>query len=47
MIDGGRGGSIIVVGSAAGLKAAPGAANYTSTKHGLAGLTKAAAIEPT
>ncbi|MDG3011921.1 mycofactocin-coupled SDR family oxidoreductase [Rhodococcus sp. D2-41] len=45
MIGGGRGGSIIVVSSAAGLKAAPGTANYTSAKHGLVGLTKTAAIE--
>lgn len=47
MIDGGRGGSIIAVSSAAGLTAAPGTANYTSAKHGLVGLTKTAAIEPT
>ncbi|MBM4600605.1 mycofactocin-coupled SDR family oxidoreductase [Rhodococcus hoagii] len=45
MIDGGRGGSIIVVSSAAGIKASPGTSNYTSAKHGLVGLTKTAAIE--
>lgn len=45
MIQGGRGGSIIVVSSAAGIKAGPGASHYTSAKHGLVGLTKTAAIE--
>ncbi|MCB8914037.1 mycofactocin-coupled SDR family oxidoreductase [Rhodococcus sp. C26F] len=45
MIQGGRGGSIVVVSSAAGIKAGPGASHYTSAKHGLVGLTKTAAIE--
>lgn len=45
MISGARGGSIIIVSSAAGIKAGPGTANYTAAKHGLVGLTKTAAIE--
>jgi NAD(P)-dependent dehydrogenase (short-subunit alcohol dehydrogenase family) len=45
MIDGARGGSIIIVSSVAGIKALPAQAHYTASKHGLVGLTKAAAIE--
>jgi NAD(P)-dependent dehydrogenase (short-subunit alcohol dehydrogenase family) len=41
----GRGGSIILVSSVAGLKALPAQAHYVSAKHALVGLTKAAAIE--
>jgi SDR family mycofactocin-dependent oxidoreductase len=45
MIEQGRGGSIIITNSPAGLKAMPGQMHYTTAKHGLVGLTKAAAIE--
>lgn len=45
MIDGGRGGSIIVVSSVAGIKPLPGQANYAASKFGLVGLTQAAAKE--
>ena len=45
MIEQGRGGSIILVCSVAGLKALPAQAHYVSAKHALVGLTKAAAIE--
>jgi SDR family mycofactocin-dependent oxidoreductase len=45
MIEQGRGGSIITVCSVAGMKALPGQAHYTAAKHGVVGLTKAAAIE--
>ena len=45
MIAAGKGGSIIVVSSVAGLKSLPGQAHYAASKHGLVGLTKAAAIE--
>jgi SDR family mycofactocin-dependent oxidoreductase len=45
MIDQGRGGSIILVSSVAGLKALPAQAHYAAAKHGLVGLCKAAAIE--
>jgi NAD(P)-dependent dehydrogenase (short-subunit alcohol dehydrogenase family) len=39
------GGSIVNMGSIAGLIAGPGGSAYTSSKHGLIGLTKAAAME--
>ncbi|MGA7052590.1 MAG: mycofactocin-coupled SDR family oxidoreductase [Mycobacterium sp.] len=45
MIDGGNGGSIIVVSSSAGLKATPGNGHYSASKHGLTGLTNSLAIE--
>ncbi len=45
MIAAGRGGSIIVTSSVAGLKALPGQAHYVAAKHGLVGLVKAAALE--
>src|ERR1700733_13802396 len=38
LIDGGRGGSIILTSSAAGLKASRNIAHYVSAKHGLVGL---------
>jgi SDR family mycofactocin-dependent oxidoreductase len=45
MIEQGRGGSIVIVSSTAGLKALPGQMHYTTAKHGLVGMTKAAALE--
>lgn len=45
MLSAGNGGSIITVSSVAGIKALPAQAHYTSAKHGVVGLTKAAAIE--
>ena len=45
LIAQGRGGSIIVTSSVAGLKSLPRLAHYSAAKHGLVGLTKAAAIE--
>lgn len=45
MIEGGRGGAIVLVGSAVGTKASTGAAHYVSAKHGLVGLTRALALE--
>ncbi len=45
MIEQGRGGSIIITSSVAGLKSLPGQAHYSAAKHGLVGLCKSAAIE--
>lgn len=45
MIDQGRGGSIVITSSTAGIKALPGQMHYTTAKHGLVGMTKAAALE--
>jgi len=45
MIEGGRGGSIIIVSSAAGIGTSPGCAHYAATKHGLIGLARTAATE--
>ena len=45
MIEVGRGGSIVLVSSVAGLKALPAQAHYSAAKHGLVGLCKTAAIE--
>jgi NAD(P)-dependent dehydrogenase (short-subunit alcohol dehydrogenase family) len=49
MIDGRRGGSIVVISSAAGLRPSvygnAGATAYTATKHGLVGLMRALAVE--
>lgn len=45
MIEGGRGGSIIIVSSAAGIATSPGCAHYASAKHGLIGLARTAATE--
>jgi NAD(P)-dependent dehydrogenase (short-subunit alcohol dehydrogenase family) len=45
MIDAGNGGSIIVVSSAAGIKATAGNGHYSASKHGLVGLTNALALE--
>jgi SDR family mycofactocin-dependent oxidoreductase len=45
MIEQGHGGSIIVIGSAVATKAMTDAAHYVTSKHGLVGLVKAAALE--
>ncbi|MBV8346084.1 MAG: mycofactocin-coupled SDR family oxidoreductase [Mycolicibacterium sp.] len=45
MIDAGNGGSIIIVSSAAGLKATPGNGHYAASKHGLTALTNTLALE--
>ncbi|HEX3513724.1 MAG TPA: mycofactocin-coupled SDR family oxidoreductase [Trebonia sp.] len=41
----GKGGSIIITSSAAGLQAAPNVAHYVSAKHGLVGLMRSLALE--
>lgn len=45
MIEAGNGGSIVVVSSAAGLKATPGNGHYSASKYGLVGLANTLAIE--
>jgi (+)-trans-carveol dehydrogenase len=45
MIAGGRGGSIIVTSSAAGLQAYTGLAHYVAAKHGVIGLMRTLALE--
>lgn len=45
MIAAGNGGSIIVVSSAAGVKATPGNGHYAAAKHGLTALTNTLALE--
>ncbi len=45
MIDGGRGGSIVLTSSAAGSIGLPGLSHYVAAKHGVVGLTKALANE--
>jgi SDR family mycofactocin-dependent oxidoreductase len=45
MLAAGQGGSIITISSVAGIKSLPAAAHYSAAKHGVVGLTKAAAIE--
>ncbi|MGA9492866.1 MAG: mycofactocin-coupled SDR family oxidoreductase [Mycobacterium sp.] len=45
MLSAGNGGSIINVSSVAGIKSLPGQAHYSAAKHGVAGLTKSAALE--
>lgn len=45
MIDAGRGGSIVVVSSVAGLRPLPGQAHYSASKHAVVGLAGTAAIE--
>jgi SDR family mycofactocin-dependent oxidoreductase len=45
MIEQGRGGSIVITSSVAGLKSLPAQAHYSAAKHGLVGLGKTAAIE--
>ncbi|PXY27904.1 mycofactocin-coupled SDR family oxidoreductase [Prauserella muralis] len=45
LIAGGRGGSLVLTSSAAGLKAYANIAHYTAAKHGVVGLTKTLAQE--
>ncbi|MDP7736915.1 mycofactocin-coupled SDR family oxidoreductase [Mycobacterium paragordonae] len=45
MIEAGNGGSIVVVSSAAGLKATPGNGHYAASKFGLTALTNTLALE--
>jgi NAD(P)-dependent dehydrogenase (short-subunit alcohol dehydrogenase family) len=45
MLKQGRGGAIVNMASVAGLIGYPGAATYSASKHGVMGLTKAAALE--
>jgi (+)-trans-carveol dehydrogenase len=45
LLAGGRGGSIVLTSSAAGLMAYPNIGHYVAAKHGVVGLTKTAAIE--
>jgi len=45
MIEGGKGGSIILISSLAGLIAYPNLAHYVAAKHGVTGLMRALAVE--
>jgi len=45
LIEGGRGGSIIITSSGAGFKGTPNTAHYTSTKHAVVGLMRTLANE--
>lgn len=45
IIDGGRGGSIILIGSAAGIKMEPFMVHYVASKHAVAGMARAFAAE--
>ncbi|MDT5147542.1 MAG: hypothetical protein QOC58_2187 [Mycobacterium sp.] len=45
IIDGGRGGSIILIGSAAGVRMGPFMVHYTASKHAVTGLARAFAAE--
>ena len=45
MVERGRGGSIVVTGSAASQRAYPGIAHYVAAKHGVLGLVRSLAIE--
>jgi (+)-trans-carveol dehydrogenase len=45
LIDGGRGGSIVITSSLAGLRALGAGGGYTESKHGLVGLMRATATE--
>lgn len=45
MIEAGKGGSIVIVSSVAGLKGTPGNGAYVASKHGLTGITRTLAIE--
>lgn len=45
LIDGGRGGSIVITSSGAGAQGIPNAGHYVAAKHGLVGLTRTLALE--
>jgi SDR family mycofactocin-dependent oxidoreductase len=45
MIERGRGGSIVITGSAASLRGYPGISHYAAAKHGVIGLMRSLAIE--
>jgi SDR family mycofactocin-dependent oxidoreductase len=45
IVNGGRGGSIILIGSAAGLKMQPVMVHYTTSKHAVTGMARAFAAE--
>jgi SDR family mycofactocin-dependent oxidoreductase len=45
IIDGGRGGSIVLIGSAAGIKLQPFMIHYTASKHAVVGMARAFAAE--
>jgi SDR family mycofactocin-dependent oxidoreductase len=45
LIDGGRGGSIVITGSTMAVKVAPQIASYATSKHGVVGLAKVLALE--
>ena len=45
LVDGGRGGSIVLTSSGAGLKGFPNLAHYVSAKHGVVGLMRTLALE--
>lgn len=45
IIDGGRGGAIILIGSAAGIKLQPFMIHYTASKHAVTGMARAFAAE--
>jgi (+)-trans-carveol dehydrogenase len=45
IVEGGRGGSVIITSSAAGLRGIPNAAHYAAAKHGIVGLMKVLALE--
>jgi SDR family mycofactocin-dependent oxidoreductase len=45
MIERGRGGSIVITGSAASLRGYPGISHYAAAKHGVVGLMRSLAIE--
>src|ERR1700753_2859607 len=45
LIEGGRGGSIIITSSVAGLKGAPNFGHYVSAKHGVVGLMRTLALQ--
>lgn len=45
LIEGGRGGAIVITSSSAALKGYPSVVNYVAAKHGLVGLTRSLAME--
>ncbi len=45
LVDGGRGGAMVLTSSTAGLRGVPGFSHYVSAKHGMVGLMKSLALE--